>query len=174
MTQARLGFDMDDVICDFHGHIFDWCADRFDLDPVHKYKTHTVDLLTEAQRAERKALLDDGNVFRDFAPNEGAVDVIERLSRSYDVFVITAAMEHPKSLQPKFDWIETHLPFLDPLKLVFCGVKYVANVDFLIDDTPGHFDHFSGEGILYSAPKNLSETRYRRADNWQQIAEMFL
>ena len=174
MNKTRIGIDMDDVICDFHGHVFDWCAERFDLDPIHKYKTHTTTLLTPDQKRERTALLNEGHVFREFEAKEGAIEVIERLNRAYDVFIITAAMEHPSSLKPKFDWMQTHMPFMDPLKLVFCGVKYVANVDYLIDDTPDHFEHLDGEGILFSAPKNLEETRYKRVDTWADVAQMFL
>lgn len=174
MDPKRIGIDMDDVICDFHGTIYDWCTDQFDLDPAFKYKRHIADMLTPDQNAQRTALLNDGNIFRDFAPKDGAVDVLKALTARHDVFIITAAMEHPNSLGPKFDWVQTHLPFFDPLQIVMCGHKYMANVDYLIDDTPSHFEKLDGEGIVFTAPKNLGESRYTRVDDWEQVANLFL
>ncbi len=174
MYPCRLGIDMDDVICDLHGYIYDWCVDNFGFDPAFKYKRHIAGMLTPDQAAQRLALLDEGQVFRDFKPNIGAVEVLEQLVQKHDVFIVTAAMDHPRCLMPKFEWVQEHLPFFNPKKLVFCGDKYVANVDYLIDDSLRHFERLEGEAVVYSAPKNLHETRYKRVNTWAEIADMFL
>jgi 5'(3')-deoxyribonucleotidase len=44
----------------------------------------------------------------------------------------------------------------------------------MIDDDPKHFQKFGGEGIVYTAPHNIHETRFRRVDNWDDVREMFL
>jgi 5'(3')-deoxyribonucleotidase len=56
---------------------------------------------------------------------------------------------------------------------VFCGNKSILRADYLIDDQPKNLLHFEGQGLLYSAPHNLTATSFTRVDNWQQVAEYF-
>ena len=44
----------------------------------------------------------------------------------------------------------------------------------MIDDNVRHFERFWGEGILYTAPHNVNETRFRRVDSWDDVRAMFL
>ncbi len=37
-----------------------------------------------------------------------------------------------------------------------------------------HFARFRGEGLLFTAPHNVGENRYRRVNDWQDVREMFL
>lgn len=73
----------------------------------------------------------------------------------------------------KFEWISEHLPFFNPLNIVFCGEKFIADVGFLVDETPRHFERLRGEGIVFSAPKNLHENRFRRVRNWDDVDQLF-
>jgi len=57
---------------------------------------------------------------------------------------------------------------------VFCGDKSIIAADFMIDDDPKHFRNFGGEGIVYTAPHNILETRFRRVNDWNDVREMFL
>jgi 5'(3')-deoxyribonucleotidase len=45
--------------------------------------------------------------------------------------------------------------------------------DYLIDDLPRNLERFEGQGILYTAPHNLTATGYIRVDNWQEVAKYF-
>jgi 5'(3')-deoxyribonucleotidase len=45
--------------------------------------------------------------------------------------------------------------------------------DYLIDDLPKNLLQFEGQGILYSAPRNLTTTGFVRVNNWQEVAEYF-
>lgn len=168
----RIGFDMDDVICDANGALIAWANDRFGLALTPDQDAWLS--LEPAQQAEMKAMLDEGSIFSDFQPKPGAVETLRDICQRHDVFIITAAMEHPGCLAPKLDWVARHLPFFDPLKLVFCGDKSIAQVDYLVDDSPRHFERLTGTGIVFTAPKNLSENRYRRANDWGDIRRMFL
>ena len=96
------------------------------------------------------------------------------LQREYEIFITSSAMEVPESFTAKFTWLERHFPFIRPSHIVFCGDKSVLAADYLIDDTPRHFLHFRGEGILFSAPHNRGVTGYRRADNWEDVRRMLL
>ena len=57
---------------------------------------------------------------------------------------------------------------------VFCGDKSILNADYLIDDNAYNFDGFRGEGLLFDAPHNALETRYRRVRSWQEVAAILL
>ncbi len=94
--------------------------------------------------------------------------------REHDVFIVSAAMEIPESFAAKHRWLQTHFPFIPGRNVVFCGDKSVVDADYLIDDEARHFAGFGGAGLLFSAPHNLSETRYRRIGNWLQIRREFL
>ena len=117
--------------------------------------------------------LHQGLFFRDLKPIYGSQAALQRLSTRYEIFVTTAAMEYPKSFSFKFDWMRIHFPFVDPLKIVFCGDKSILRADFLIDDNIRHFVNFSGEGILFSAPHNRLEQGFRRAENWSDAEQLF-
>lgn len=52
--------------------------------------------------------------------------------------------------------------------------KSIIAADFLIDDNARHFERFSGQGLLFSAPHNVFETRYPRLNSWQDVRMRFL
>lgn len=58
--------------------------------------------------------------------------------------------------------------------IVFCGDKGIIAADYLIDDNARHFARFRSEGILFTAPHNVEENRYRRVNDLQDVREMFL
>jgi 5'(3')-deoxyribonucleotidase len=90
------------------------------------------------------------------------------------VFITTAAMEVPSSFNAKFRWLARHFPFIPSSHIVFCGDKCVLAVDYLIDDNARHFERLQGEGILFTAPHNIHETRFRRVNDWFDVRKMFL
>ncbi|WP_309137644.1 5'-3'-deoxyribonucleotidase [Rossellomorea sp. SC111] len=120
------------------------------------------------------AYIDDPTFFRDLEVMEGSQEVIKELSESYEIYITTAAMEHPTSFTAKYEWLKEHFPFLSDLQFVFCGNKSIIHADYLIDDSPRHFKDFMGEGILFSAPHNRYELGYVRVENWNEVRRFFL
>jgi 5'(3')-deoxyribonucleotidase len=102
-----------------------------------------------------------------------AEDFFEDLSARFEVFIATQAMTVPNSLGPKYRWLQRHFPFIPPTHYVFCGNKSILRADYLIDDLPRNLLRFEGQGILYTAPHNLTATGFVRVDNWQEVAEYF-
>ena len=96
------------------------------------------------------------------------------MAERYELFVATAAMEFPNSFLDKYKWLQHHLPFISWRNYVFCGDKSILNAEYLIDDNSYNFEGFRGEGILFSAPHNAYESRYRRVASWQEVARIFL
>lgn len=173
MDRTKIGFDMDDVICDTYGSLRLWAETTYGIPANEKRDRPVQTLLNASQNQQMVEMLNEGSFFATLDALPQAYEVLEELVKKHDVFIVTAAMEHPACMSHKFHWISERLPYFDPLKIVFCGEKYVADVDYLIDDTPRHFERLRGEGIVFSAPKNRDEKRYKRFDNWKEISAFF-
>jgi 5'(3')-deoxyribonucleotidase len=118
--------------------------------------------------------LHEGAFFADLPEMSGAVETARALCGRYEVFVTTAAMEFPASLSHKFGWLRRHLPFLDPLRIVFCGDKSVLDVDYLVDDSARHFRRLRGQGILFDAHHNAGVLGYPRVRGWDELGRVLL
>ena len=110
---------------------------------------------------------------QDLALMPDAQRVLKDLSTRFEIFIATQAMTVPNSLGPKYRWLQRHFPFIPPTHYVFCGNKSILRADYLIDDLPRNLLRFEGQGILYTAPHNLTATGFVRVDNWQQVADYF-
>lgn len=172
--RLRLAVDMDEVLADAHAAQEDWLGETIPgyhpLPAGTKYRDH----LTAEQNAAREAMLHEGSIFGRLAPMPGSATVLERLCDRHEVFIATAAMEYPRSCQFKYDWIREHLPFVNPMNIVFCGDKSVVRADVLIDDNARHFPCFSGQGVLFAASHNENDPWPDRVENWSEIRDRFL
>ncbi|MGA2561750.1 MAG: 5'-3'-deoxyribonucleotidase [Terracidiphilus sp.] len=127
----------------------------------------------QERRLELRAFLDAEDFFEDLAVMPGSQHVLNELSDRFEIFIATQAMTVPNSLGPKYRWLQRHFPFIPPTHYVFCGNKSILRADYLIDDLPRNLERFEGQGILYSAPHNLSVPGYVRVENWHEVATYF-
>ncbi|PFG03489.1 5'-3'-deoxyribonucleotidase [Bacillus sp. es.034] len=171
----RIAIDMDEVIADLHKKHLNLFNEDYkesltpeDLLGTRLWKIRPDDV------DDILSYIDDPTFFRDLEVMEGSQEVIKELSESYEIYITTAAMEHPTSFTAKYEWLKEHFPFLSDLQFVFCGNKSIIHADYLIDDSPRHFKDFKGEGILFSAPHNRYETGYVRVENWNEVRRFFL
>ena len=172
----RIGIDMDEVIADTLGEVIarynsEYGTGHSKSDLVGKRFWETIPAEHRKKMAEYFV---DGSIFEDLPVFEHSREVIEELTHRYEVFITTSAMEVPSSFNAKFRWLSRHFPYLKPSHIVFCGDKSVLAVDYLIDDNVRHFERLGGEGIVFTAPHNVPETRYRRVNNWLEVRDMFL
>lgn len=116
--------------------------------------------------------LDNPDLFRNLPVIEGSQEVLKELSSKYDIFICSAPY-NIKNVLPKVEWLRKNFPFLNEKNFVFTRNKGILNADFLIDDNPDNFIGFRGEGLLFDAPHNREETKYRRVKNWLEIKEYF-
>ena len=174
--RKRIGIDMDEVIADTLGEILIRYNNEFKTS--HGKADFLGRRFWEAVPPDHRVRIveyfKDGSIFADLPVFEHSQEVVAELNQAYEVFITTAAMEVPSSFTPKFQWLARHFPFLKPSHIVFCGDKSVLAVDYLIDDNVRHFERLQGEGIVFTAPHNVGETRYRRVGNWLEVREMFL
>jgi 5'-nucleotidase len=127
----------------------------------------------QERREEMRAFLDAEDFFEDLPLMPGAQEVLKDLSSRFEVFIATQAMSVPNSLGPKYRWLQRHFPFIPPTHYVFCGNKSILRADYLIDDLPRNLEQFEGQGLLYTAPHNLTATGFVRVNDWQEVAAYF-
>ncbi len=116
--------------------------------------------------------LDDQELFENLPVIKDSQDVLYRLSKRYEIFVVTAPW-NPQNVTPKSNWLLKHFDFIDSRNHVFTKNKSIVHADYLVDDRPSNFDNFSGIPLLYDAPHNQYENRFLRVDNWNYIAKYF-
>ena len=116
----------------------------------------------------KKGFLRDVDVIQD------SQEVVRRLYEKHEVFIVSAAMEMPFSLEDKYLWLEEHFPFIHWKRIVFCGDKSIIDADVLIDDRAYNFEHFAGRPLLFTAHHNLDTTGYERVNNWKEVAGLLL
>ncbi|MEB3100590.1 5' nucleotidase, NT5C type [Ferviditalea candida] len=174
--RKSIGIDMDGVIADLHGKWLScYNADYEDnLTPDTIRGARMVDCVKPECGEKIYEYFDQEHFFRDLDVMEGSQDVIRELSRQYDIYIVTAAMDVPMSFRAKFEWLKEHFAFIPESNFVFCGNKSIIGTDYLIDDHIRNLRGFKGQGLLYTAFHNLDVTEFIRVNNWREISEYFL
>lgn len=172
----RIAVDMDEVIADALGELLarynrDRNANLTKTDLNGKWLWQ---VLPPGGQKLIESYLQSDDFFEDLPIIPGSQDVLRRMSRRYEVFIATAAMAFPSSFGAKFRWLRRHFDFLAPYNFVFCGDKSILHADCLIDDMPRNLAAFRGEKILFTSPHNVNIRDFRRADSWQDVAQIFL
>jgi len=171
----RICVDMDEVMADTLSEHLRRYNKAFDeaVGPEHLAGKSLWEITPLDRQQELRAFLDAEDFFEDLPLMPGAQDVLKQLSAQYEIFIATQAMSVPNSLGPKYRWLQRHFPFIPPTHYVFCGNKSILRADYLIDDLPRNLERFEGQGILYTAPHNITTTGFVRVDDWLQVAGYF-
>jgi len=176
MTKPRLILDQDDVLADTHGKLADiivrdfgtgLAREEFDKMSLHK-------ILSSDHHQRLYGLIHEPGFFSDIPLIPNAQETVFALSKKYEIFVATAAMEFPNSFREKYDWLKKHFDFIPWSNIIFCGDKSVLHGDYLVDDLPRNLKTFKGKGLLFNAPHNLEDTEFDRVMGWDEIASRLL
>ena len=112
--------------------------------------------------------------FRDLVPIKDSVSILKELSKKHEVYIASAAMQFPNSLEEKSDWLDEHLPFIPWQNRILCGYKHILRGDVLIDDRSYNLENFEGRGILFTSPHNVNTKGFERADSWEEVGDLLL
>jgi len=169
----RIAVDMDGVLANVTEQFL-----RFDENDFGRRKTHaeiTGKPELEAFPNSRKYVYTPG-FFRWAPVVEGSREILQLLNNKYEIFIVSAATEFPRSLSEKQEWLNEFFPFIQWQQMVFCGLKTIIDADIMIDDHFKNLDYFKGKTILFSQPHNLllAEGRHHRVHSWNEIGEMLL
>ena len=176
MSMERVIIDMDEVIADTMGEMINWYRDKYGKEV--DYTKMTAGSWAKGFPAEhlpliRERLMSPG-FFRNLPVMPDSVEVLREMSKVYEIFIVSAAIEFPHSLKDKLDWLLEYFPFFTWRQLVLCGDKRMIHGDHMIDDHPRNLVHFPGKKYLYHSPHNVSVTEYTRLHDWKEAAEIFL
>ncbi|PIB30880.1 5'(3')-deoxyribonucleotidase [Maribacter sp. 4U21] len=166
--------DMDEVLADTYGaHIEIYNAEfNGSLTSEKCSGTEVWKMVPEAhQESVRKHAARRG-FFRDLKVIEQSQEVLLRISEIHDVYIASAAMQFPNSLEEKSDWLDEYFPFIPWQNRILCGHKHVLKGDVLIDDRSYNLKNFDGRGILFTSPHNVNTEGFERADSWLELGEL--
>jgi len=127
-----------------------------------------------AHRETVKRYAAQDGFFRELKPIAGSKEVLEQLAERYEVYIASAAMQFPKSLREKSDWLDEHFPFIHWRNRILCGDKHILKGDILVDDRSYNLEAFKGRTLLFTSPHNIHTNGYDRVDNWASIASLLL
>lgn len=169
----RLAVDMDGVLADVYEQFF-----RYDEKDFGKRRPLEEVVGVEERKAFpyiNEYVYREG-FFRTAPIVKDGVEILARLNETYELFVVSAAMEFPQSLPEKFEWLKEHFTFINWRQIVFCGSKAIVDADIMIDDHFKNLDEFKGSTILFSQPHNQLKNsgRHKRAGSWKEIAALLL
>lgn len=168
----RIALDMDEVIADVYPKFLDLYEAEFGYRPkAAEYEGGKVYDLPNAYHLRNH--LHDPSFFSDLNVMKGSQEVVEWLTKHFDVYLITSTMEFKNSLVAKYDWLSRNFPCISWRKYIFCGEKTFIRADYMIDDKGNNLEKFSGKKLLFTASHNVAETRFIRMNNWQEIKSYF-
>jgi 5'(3')-deoxyribonucleotidase len=171
MKKLRLLVDSDSVVVDLVGP---WCAkynelyhddltvEKFggDFGGIHKV------VKPECGKKVYDIFKEEG-FFESLDPLEGAIEGLEELNSSHDLYIVTAYSGTPNSAKGKVTWYQENCPFLDLDKsIILCRDKFLLRGDVMVDDSLKNLKLFYTEQrqhrdvtnpfytICYSAPHN--------------------
>jgi 5'(3')-deoxyribonucleotidase len=165
--RKRIALDMDEVMADTLTAWLERCNQDFDT-RITKADLHgkkIYDLVGPARAVAARGFLDHPEFFLDLPLMEGSQAVVKSLYQRYEIFVTSAAMDHPNSFPAKYVWLKKHFSFIPDKNIVFCGD--------MIDDSIPNLKAFIGQGIVFTAPHNVLETAFPRVNGWLDVAKFF-
>ncbi|MGJ8736842.1 5' nucleotidase, NT5C type [Zobellia laminariae] len=168
--------DMDEVIADTYGeHIEIYNKDyneQLTLDFFHGSEVwHKVPV--DRQQSVRDHARNRG-FFRNLKPIADAQAVLKELSEKHEVYIASAAMQFPNSLEEKSEWLDEYFSFIPWQNRILCGNKHILRGDVLIDDRSYNLETFEGRSLLFTSPHNVNSTGFERVNNWLEVAEKLL
>ncbi|MGP1991094.1 5' nucleotidase, NT5C type [Zobellia laminariae] len=168
--------DMDEVIADTYGeHIEIYNKDyneQLTLDFFHGSEVwHKVPV--DRQQSVRDHARNRG-FFRNLKPIADAQAVLKELSEKHEVYIASAAMQFPNSLEEKSEWLDEYFSFILWQNRILCGNKHILRGDVLIDDRSYNLETFEGRSLLFTSPHNVNSTGFERVNNWLEVAEKLL
>lgn len=171
--RKTIAIDMDGVMADVEHQFIDW----YERDYGVKVSRDALSGISEREAFPDKTavwkFVNTAGFFRTLPVMPGAILAVKKLMEDFDVYIVSAAMEFPKSLAEKYAWLAEHFPFISWENIVLCGDKSIIDTDFLIDDHCKNLDFCKGKAIMFTAGHNANQHHHTRANNWDEVLKIF-
>jgi 5'-nucleotidase len=104
------------------------------------------------------------HLFSDPKPIEGAIEAFKKLSKVYDVYILsTAPWGNTSAWGDKKNWVEKHIGKAAHKRLILSHNKHLCAGDYLIEDRRANgASKFNGELIQFGTKK---------FENWDKVLE---
>lgn len=172
-SKKTIAIDMDGVLANNMQHYLDYhfneTGERISAADIQGLPE--ISFLPDPNAVRRH--LQQPGFFRTLPINPDAQEVVRDLNERFHVFIVSAAMEFPWSLNEKYEWLAEHFPFLNWRQFVFCGDKSIIKADYLIDDHVKNLQTFEGEPLIFSCFHNINESGYERMADWKAVEQYF-
>ena len=172
MTKPVILVDMDGVLADFDGWIYDRRELWPSLDPDRSKQTHYF-LTNEVSRhdaAVMRQYVNQSRIFRELAPMPGAIDGFRELSEQADVWICTKPLEANLNCRDdKAAWVREHLGSEYEERLLIMADKSLALGALLIDDhpKPAQIEQAVWRPVIYAHGHNIHDQAYEQHSFFQ-------
>jgi len=172
---ARIAIDMDGVMADTSQQYINYYAKEYGVTIEREaLNGHPETGGFPCDKAIIRNFLFQPGFFRTKPVIKDSQEIIKALSEKHEVFIVSAAIEFPNSLNEKLEWLEEHYPFISWHNIVFCGSKTIVQADYMIDDHVKNLKFFQGEALMFTAPHNVNVTDFKRVDTWAEVGALLL
>jgi len=168
----RIGVDLDDVINDLVPKwIYFYNRDYNDNLKIEDIKSWDIGDYTKIGKDFYKYLGNE-KLFKFLSINDGAAEIIEKLCKKHEVYIVTANASYNKGVcDDKVNFIKKFMPFFPIKNIIFINNKSLLDLDILIDDGLHNFVNFKGTRFVFDRPWNQSEFGWDyRIYNWDNRA----
>jgi len=125
-----------------------------DMDGVLVDFQSGIDSLSDNEKEIYEGRYDEvPGIFSKMMPKDGALKAFEKLSNSFEVYILsTAPWDNPSAWTDKLLWVKKYLGTQAHKKLILSHNKHLNAGDFLIDDRIANgADRFRGEHIHFNS-----------------------
>lgn len=171
-TKKTIGIDMDGVIADVETQLLNWYEKETGVTVTRDDISGKSEDEAFIEKNMLRKILNMPGFFRTLPVMDGAVEAVKELSKNYEIYIVSAAMEFPLSLYEKHQWLAEHFPFISWRNIIFCGDKSVIDTDFLIDDHCKNLDFCKGKPLMFTAFHNVNQHHHQRVNNWKEIPSL--
>jgi 5'(3')-deoxyribonucleotidase len=173
--RERIAIDMDEVIADTIDQFVEVYKKNHDFDLAARLEDgkEIREVLPAELRPTLSKYINEPGFFRHIKVMDGSQKVVQELTKKYDVYIVSAAMEFKNSLIDKYEWLAEHFPFIPWTHIIFCGNK-IVKVEMIIDDRTRNFTDFEGRKLLFSSPHNMLIEGYERVNTWDEVGHRLL
>ena len=167
--KKTIGIDMDGVLADIESHFIDWYERDYGVKVDRKDMLGVLESEGFPDKTAVRKFVNTPGFFRTIPVMSGAIEAVKKLMETYEVYIVSAAMEFPQCLSEKQEWLQEYFPFINWRNIIFCGDKSVVVTDYLIDDHCKNLDFCKGKAIMYTAAHNVNHSHHQRVDNWDDV-----
>ncbi|AMR33334.1 5'(3')-deoxyribonucleotidase [Mucilaginibacter sp. PAMC 26640] len=170
--KKSIAIDMDGVLADVEQQFLNWYQRDYDVLFNKEYLIGKDEANLFPEPGAARTFATSAGFFLDIPVMDGAIEAVKKLMESYEIYIVSAAMEFPVSLIEKHEWLKVNFPFIHWRNIIFCGDKSIINTDYMIDDHLKNLDNFKGKTIMFNAFHNINYHHHVRANNWDDVLKL--